>query len=240
MRSRLCAISAAPESLIGRELIGKFSISGTRPRAFSECRVGTGGARNPAMALILALVLVLPASFGHQMSSARITGLIRVFLIHYMMMNSMFRIDNDKGHGAPFPQPKAAPATLRGVRARFVEGCTTEEAARRFGYSHGSFRNLCSQFINAEDPDFLFPAPAKAKPPEAEPADRRAERRQRVLDLRRQGLSIHDICKRLADEGSPLSVGTIQKLLSDAGISKLPRRRPDQMPAVEQAPVADR
>ena len=126
------------------------------------------------------------------------------------------------------------------LRARFVEGCTTEEAARRFGYSHGSFRNLCSQFINAEDPDFLFPAPAKAKPPEAEPADRRAERRQRVLDLRRQGLSIHDICKRLADEGSPLSVGTIQKLLSDAGISKLPRRRLDQMPAVEQAPVADR
>ena len=53
------------------------------------------------------------------------------------------------------------------LRARFVEGCPTDEAARRFGYSHGSFRNLCSQFVNAEDPDFLFPAPARAAAPEA-------------------------------------------------------------------------
>ena len=91
-----------------------------------------------------------------------------------------------KGMAHRFLSPKS-PRQRRyeALRARFVEGCTTEEAARRFGYSHGSFRNLCSQFINAEDPDFLFPAPAKAKPPEAEPADRRAERRQRVLDLRR-------------------------------------------------------
>lgn len=126
------------------------------------------------------------------------------------------------------------------LRARFVEGCPTDEAARRFGYSHGSFRNLCSQFVNAEDPDFLFPAPARAAAPEAGSGDRRAERRQRVLDLRGQGLSIHDIRRRLADEGDPLSVGTIQKILSDAGVSKLPRRRPDQMPAVAQAPAADR
>ena len=64
-----------------------------------------------------------------------------------------------------------------------VERCPTEEAARRFGYSHGSFRNLCSQFVNAEDPDFLFPAPAGAKPPKAGPGDGRTERRQRVMDL---------------------------------------------------------
>ena len=126
------------------------------------------------------------------------------------------------------------------LRARFVEGCPTEEAARRFGYSHGSFRNLCSQFINAEDPDFLFPAPARVKPLEDGPADGRAERRQRVLELRRQDLSIHDIRRRLAEEGNPLSVGTIQKLLSEAGLSRLPRRRPDQMPAVARAPTADR
>ncbi len=111
---------------------------------------------------------------------------------------------------------------------------------RRFGYSHGSFRNLCSQFVSAEDPGFLFPTPARAAPPEAGPGDRRAERRRRVLDLRRQGLSIHDIRERLAGEGCPVSVGAIQKILSDAGVSKLPRRRPDQMPAAERAPVADR
>ena len=71
-------------------------------------------------------------------------------------------------------------------------------------------------------------------------ADGRAERRQRVLELRRQDLSIHDIRRRLAEEGNPLSVGTIQKLLSEAGLSRLPRRRPDQMPAVARAPTADR
>ena len=60
------------------------------------------------------------------------------------------------------------------------------------------------------------------------------------LRLRRQDLSIHDIRRRLAEEGNPLSVGTIQKLLSEAGLSRLPRRRPDQMPAVARAPTADR
>ena len=139
-----------------------------------------------------------------------------------------------------FLDPKA-PRQRRyeALRARFVEGCPTEEAARRFGYSHGSFRNLCSRVVSAEDPDFLFPAAAGAKP-KAGDGDGRAERRRRVLDLRREGLSVHDIRERLAEEGGPLGAGAIQKLLSDAGVPRLPRRRPDRMPAVVQAPIADR
>ncbi len=87
-----------------------------QPRRTPHSRHRNRWRREPAMVLILALKLVLPASFGHQMSSARISGLTRVFLIYYMMMYSMFTIDNDKGHGAPFPQPEvAALATLRGV-----------------------------------------------------------------------------------------------------------------------------
>ena len=37
------------------------------------------------------------------------------------------------------------------LRAHFVEGCTTAEAAERFGYRPGSLRNLCSQLRKNPD-----------------------------------------------------------------------------------------
>ena len=146
-----------------------------------------------------------------------------------------------KNQTSRFLDPKS-PGQRRyeALRARYIEKCSTQEAAQRFGYSHGSFRNLCSQFVSTDDPNFLFPGSAKPKPPTSETENRRAERKRRVLELRQQGLSVHDIRSRLAEENAPASVGTIQKLLTEAGISKLPRRHPDQMPAVVRAPTADR
>jgi hypothetical protein len=37
------------------------------------------------------------------------------------------------------------------LRAYFIEGLPSPEAARRFGYSPGAFRVLCHQFRRAED-----------------------------------------------------------------------------------------
>ena len=69
-----------------------------------------------------------------------------------------------KGMAHRFLDPKS-PRQRRyeALRARRPRRCPTE-AARRFGYSHGSFRNLCSQFVNAEDPDFLSRDPARTAP----------------------------------------------------------------------------
>src|SRR5262249_61116645 len=48
------------------------------------------------------------------------------------------------------------------LRAFFVEGTSSEEAAKRFGYTPGSFRVLCPEFRKNLNRPFFFP-------PEKEP-----------------------------------------------------------------------
>jgi len=126
------------------------------------------------------------------------------------------------------------------LRARFVDGCSAAEAASRFGYAPGSFRNLCSQFLRSEDPDFLFPSGQTAAAAASPADDSTARARQRILALRQDGLSVHDISARLRQEDLPHSVGFVHKALRQAGLPKLARRSPEQQPAVLQAPLADR
>src|SRR5436309_14648992 len=74
------------------------------------------------------------------------------------------------------------------LRAYFVEGLPSAEAAARFGYSPGSFRVLVHEFRqDPQRPFFLTPA----KGPQAAPKKDRL--RQRVVALRKQNLSIYDI-----------------------------------------------
>ncbi|MCY4136696.1 MAG: hypothetical protein OXF56_00325, partial [Rhodobacteraceae bacterium] len=68
--------------------------------------------------------------------------------------------------------------------ARYVDGCSTAEAARRFGYSHGSFRNLCSAFL--DNPDWGFFEPRQPDPDESPPRPAKALRDGRILELRDQ------------------------------------------------------
>ncbi len=98
------------------------------------------------------------------------------------------------------------------LRARFVDGCSLSEAASRFGYSRGSFRNLCAAFQRNPDRSFFHPPPRAPKPSPA--AASRAERTQRVLQLRSsQQLSAYQIAAALDREGLPTSVSTIAAIL---------------------------
>src|SRR3954454_21537401 len=86
------------------------------------------------------------------------------------------------------------------LRAYFVEGASSNEAAHRFGYTPGSFRTLVHQF--RQDPQRSFFRP----PREHNLADTRQDQlRQRVIALRKQNLSIYDISRALGHEGQPLS-----------------------------------
>ena len=128
------------------------------------------------------------------------------------------------------------------LRAHFVDGASAVEAAERFGYSYGSFRNLCSEFRRNPDAEALFAGRRPGPEPGRQTPDTR-RRDERAVELRRQSnLSAADISRRLAEEGITAGQTTVQRILRQAGFPKLPRRPPKaRLEAVrpQAAPVAD-
>jgi hypothetical protein len=111
------------------------------------------------------------------------------------------------------------------LRAFFVEGLPSAEAATRFGYTPGSFRVLVHQFRSSPHRDF-FRAPAR----EGRPPGKQQRLRQQVVALRKQNLSVHDISRALARDGETLSPAAVATILKEEGFAKLPRRRDDERP----------
>jgi hypothetical protein len=117
------------------------------------------------------------------------------------------------------------------LRAYFVEGVISAEAAARFGYTTGSFRVLCHQF--RQDPSRQFFLPAAKGPKEAPKRDRV---RSQVVTLRKQNLSIYDIARALEYRISPPAVSAI---LTEEGFARLPRRRDEERPPATSPAVAE-
>lgn len=123
------------------------------------------------------------------------------------------------------------------LRAYFVEGLSSEEAARRFGYTPGSFRVLCSKF--RADPEREFFLPAAQGPKEAPKRDFLSEA---VISMRKENLSIYDISAALKSQGKDISPAAVHGILSAEGFARLPRRRDDERPGAvrpESAQAAD-
>ncbi len=111
------------------------------------------------------------------------------------------------------------------LRAFFVDGLPSAEAATRFGYTPGSFRVLVHQFRNRPDRDFFAPTTHQGRPP-----GKQKRLRQQVVDLRKQNLSVHDISRALARDGEALSPAAVAAILKEEGFAKLPRRRDEERP----------
>jgi len=120
------------------------------------------------------------------------------------------------------------------LRAFFVEGLASAEAAARFGYSPGSFRVLVHRFRHGPRRDFFSPP---AKGPQAAPKSDPC--RQQIIALRKQNLSIYDISRALAKEGHPLSSVAVSLVLKEEGFARLPRRRDDERPQTARPLQAD-
>ncbi len=137
-----------------------------------------------------------------------------------------------------FLQPSnATHRQYEALRAFFVEGLPSAEAAARFGYSPGSFRVLCHEFRQQPQRAF-FLSPSKG--PHAVPKSER--RRDKIIALRKQNQSIYDIARALTSEGETISPAMVGRILKHAGFAKLPRRADEERPAgvhAEAAPVAD-
>ena len=111
------------------------------------------------------------------------------------------------------------------LRAYFVEGLPSQEVAKRFGYTRGSFRVLCHQFRqHPQRAFFLQPHKGPHRAPKRDPV------RDQVIALRKQNFSIYDISETLKAEGHRLSPVTIALLLKEEGFARLPRRADDERP----------
>jgi hypothetical protein len=118
------------------------------------------------------------------------------------------------------------------LRAFFVDGVPSAEAAARFGYTPGSFRVLVHQFRNQPRRDFFVPTAPEGRPP-----GKQKRLREQVVALRKQNLSVHDISRALARDGQSLSPAAVAAILKGEGFAKLPRRLDDERPD-QPRPVA--
>ena len=104
------------------------------------------------------------------------------------------------------------------LRAYFTGGLSVAEAGARAGYTRSSMASLLRDFRAGKLE--LFASPGKPGPKSA-PAKDRA--RARVLELRRAGLSVHEISARLRAEGTPLNRTGVGQILAEEGFGRLLR-----------------
>ena len=123
------------------------------------------------------------------------------------------------------------------LRAYFLEGRSSHQVARDFGYSPGSFRVLCHQFRREVDPQFFAsPSPGPREQP------KKSKARDLAVALRKQNHSVYEIAEALAEQKMALSPTAVRELLWAEGFAPLPRRLDEERlarpgPTVE--PVAD-
>src|SRR5208337_4240736 len=113
------------------------------------------------------------------------------------------------------------------LRAFFVEGLPSQEVARRFGYTPGSFRVLCHQFRHDSSKGERFFQSVRHGPRDAPARDRV---RDLAIAMRKRNLSVFDIQRELAAGGHAISINALAVLLREEGFARLPRRRDDERP----------
>ena len=134
------------------------------------------------------------------------------------MFNSLQ--DNLTGLARVFLEPSnSTHRQYEALRAYFVEGLSSKEAAKRFGYTEGSFRVLVHDFrMNPHRQFFLPPTKGPQKAPKKDKV------REQVITLRKDNLSIYDISEVLETKGHRLSPVSVSLILKEEGFSRLPRR----------------
>jgi transposase len=105
------------------------------------------------------------------------------------------------------------------LRAHFVDRQPSQDIARQFGYSPGSFRVLCHAFRHRQLSDF-FAAPQPG--PRRQP--KKSFTQQRIVELRKRNYSVYEISTALREQGLELSPTAVREVLSAEGFAPLPRR----------------
>jgi transposase-like protein len=120
------------------------------------------------------------------------------------------------------------------LRAYFTEDLTVAEAGARAGYTRASMASLLRDFRAGKLQ--LFAPPGKPGPRTA-PAKDRA--RARVIELRREGLSVYEISTRLRAGDTPLNRTGVGQVLAEEGFGRLLRGPAPEASASPATPGRD-
>jgi len=104
------------------------------------------------------------------------------------------------------------------LRGYFIDHIPGKEIARRFGYTYSAFNSLKQRF-KAGLLTFLFTAPPGPKGPRIS-----LKLREQIIEYRRKRLSAYQIAEVLETLGTPVSMSTVSRILTEEGFSRLPRR----------------
>lgn len=105
------------------------------------------------------------------------------------------------------------------LRASFVDRLPAKVVADRFGYSQSYVNLLRHQFIH-EKIDFSEPVPeGKVKRRKVN-----ALTRLKICNFRDHRLSAGEIVQLLSEEGTEISIRTVERILAEEGYPRLPRR----------------
>ena len=111
------------------------------------------------------------------------------------------------------------------LRAYFVDGHSTKQVARDFGYTVGSFHVLCHHFRRDPDPAF-FVSPHHGS--QSQP--KKSAARDAIVGLRKKNHSVYEISEILKEQACPLSPTAIREVLKEEGFAPLPRRMDEERP----------
>lgn len=117
----------------------------------------------------------------------------------------------------------AAQRQYEALRAVYVDGRKPAEVAKSFGYTQGSFHVLCHEF--RQNPDREFFQPPKKGPKEG---PKKAAVTEKVVEMRKQNMSMYDISKALGEGGTAISPAHVANILKQEGFARLPRRADDE------------
>jgi hypothetical protein len=111
------------------------------------------------------------------------------------------------------------------LRAYFVDGQSSADAASAFGYSVGAFRVLCHHFRRDPQPVFFV---TSRRGPQTQP--KKSAARDAIIDLRKQNYSVYEISETLHERGLTLSPTGVREVLKAEGFAALPRRLDEERP----------
>lgn len=104
------------------------------------------------------------------------------------------------------------------LRAWRTTSLTQQQAAEEFGESVHNFKRLWKRF-KEEGMVGLF----DRKPGPKSRRDATERRRDRIVELKEEGMTIYDIADTLSEEGASISYGTVNRVLTEEGYSKKTR-----------------